>query len=204
MIDVMPKRAYFDDETGYWRKMPVFAAIVGSILGTLNMWLTMGSVLTTVQVFGRGIGGGVMFAILFTIFFGSFAWWTVWRAHAQGPPQERAKHETQYRLVCSLIRSGRPVPGALYLGRSGAFFVSRARRDSSDPALPLSDLAVSSTEGVLNWTQRCMRLRIPIYLQLAGNNQRVAFVVPAARRTIPRVTELVAALKAEEGRTTTA
>jgi hypothetical protein len=119
MKDLAPLAAYFVDDTGYWRRMPVAIGVFMCVGGMLVIWSTIGRDLEAWEIVARGLGGGVTFAVLFTTLFRLSLKRSLTRTLATPGP---ADGSARYRLVCSLRKSPlAAVPGALYFWRQPHF-----------------------------------------------------------------------------------
>lgn len=203
MRDLIRESDMLVDETGYWTRMPIAAALLwgGSMFlaaPLLTPYPVWSSVRTVFWIVATTLGGGVLFALL-------FAAWMRWlvvrnakRAYrgagkwsAPPPPGQVPDH----RVPCTLVISPKKlVVGSLTLALQDAPLcrVVRTRRPVPDPiSLPLGVVSPRSARMELTGVARLLTSRPPLLLELGPVSQTIRFLLPHASQTIPRIREAI-------------
>jgi hypothetical protein len=180
--------AYLADDTGYWRRMPLVAGAFMCIFGTLNIWLTIGSVLEPREIIGRGLAGGVLFALIFTVLFRFLLKWSLRRSFRRAAPDG-----TLCRLICSMRKSPRmTIPGALHFSDKAASFDAHSPKAiGREVQFPLAELNVVAEPIARGWLMRLLTARDPVAMRLATASQSEVFIVPTPHATIAEVSSMV-------------
>jgi hypothetical protein len=194
------------DQTGYWKRMPILSGLFwGGGMFLASPFIVSYPIWSSgMMLFFVGLAcllAGVLFAVFFTLSMRLVAWWEARLAYrgkgkwsTSPPPPEGAA----YRLPCSrVLPPQRLMPGNLYLGCAGLFFVPiRMRRQSSSTPLmlPLDAVSPRAVPMELSGLNRLLLARPPLLLEVGADENVVRFLVPNGSQTIPRVIAAIAAL----------
>jgi hypothetical protein len=191
------------DETGYWTRMPIAAAIfwggsmflAAPLLTPYPVWSSLRRVLF---IAATTFGGGVLFAVLFAGFMrllvsrnarhayrGSGKW-------SAPPPAGLA---LEHRVPASLLVSPRKlVVGSLYLGPSGCSFVPNGANKPPVPpriTIPLRVAAPRESQMQVTGVARLLLSRAPLLLELGPTPETIRLLLPRPSHTIPRIREVL-------------
>lgn len=209
MKNLLPREAYDQDETGYWKRLPIFLGTTFGVIFAALMYLGERTVpnLQRVPTLGEMVLVGVIAGLLFgTVFPRRFRRRLRDRTDRLfaadesliGPPP--ATDAIVATLLCTWIKGARGVGGVLYIGPAGLEFVpNRDELTSVDGfrMAPLNDLHIGLTEATesKNLLSRILIPEPKSRMQIRWQSGTALFFVPSVEATVERLTQVIRGLE---------
>ncbi len=205
MENLVARDAYDVDETGYFKRMPIFAGLFMAIFWTMFFPLIDRNISFLIGL-GSGIFMGLFFALLFRIRIR-------WRGAAQtdalyadnsniavAPPSNR---EFSHRLVCKWVKSiNHAIGGVLYIGKDSLMFIPHKQNlPQQEPfeITPLNDAEFSIVEPQLNLLLRTFTERPPRFIEVKWFGGNARFLAPEAEQTLAKIKNIIETKRLERG-----
>jgi|GEM_PF-1248780 len=214
MENMVSREAYNVDETGYWRRMPIFTGISAAVLFGLMFGFVflfiMNALVEPIRLpfnlsnaLALSVLSGIPFGITFGITFPlvarqiySSAVDKIYNGDLKTIGEIPTQDIYTHRLPCSWLKSNTfSIGGVLYIGEESLVFVPNTQnlpqhRKPFD-ILPLGSLEMSVTEMKLGWLKKMIMKRPPRLLEISWSTDNARFVVPDAEQTLMRIKQVV-------------
>ena len=218
MENLLPRDAYDLDETGMWKRMPLFVGVFAFLFGSLGFGIIfpLGFKLAFRLVLQQpvtlpwrvGLLSGLLFGVLFALIFGfmfpararrrfSAATDAIYFDDPKFVVLPPADLGLTHRLPCSWMKSENfAVGGVLYLGSGGFLFIPH-RKNLPIHRQPLeikslSDITFSLVTPRPNSLMKLLVKSAPPRLQIESHDTSARFLVPEAKKTLEKIAVIVA------------
>jgi hypothetical protein len=206
--NLLPREAYDQDETGYWKRLPIFVGTAFGFIFAVLMYFGERTVpnMQRSPTLGETVLVGVMAGLLFgTVFPRGFRRKLRERTDRLfaadesliGPPP--AAEAIVATLLCTWIKGARGVGGVMYIGAAGLEFVPN--RD--EPMMidgfrmaPLTDLHIGLAEATES-KHLLFRMLMPEpkpRMQIRWPSGSAVFLVPSVETTVERLNQAIGGL----------
>jgi hypothetical protein len=203
--NLLPREAYDQDETSYWKRLPIFMGTAFGFIFAVLMYFGE----RTVPNIQRAptLRGMVLVGVIAGLFFGSVAPRRFRRRvrdrtdrlfagdeSLTGPPPTADSFVAT--LLCTWIKRALGVGGVLYIGATGLEFVpNRDELKSIDGfrMAPLTDLHIGVAEATES-KNLLFRILIPEpkpRMQIRWRSGTALFLVPSVEATVERLTHVI-------------
>ncbi len=213
MENLVARDAYDVDETGYLKRMPIFAGLFMAIFWTVFFPLFFPlidrniSLLTALLIgLGSGILVGLLFALLFRIKIrrqGAALTDALYADNSNIAVAPPANREFSHRLVCNWVKSiNHPVGGVLYIGKDSLIFIPHKQNlPQQEPfeITPLNDAVFSIVEPQLNLLLRTFTERPPRFIEVKWFGGNARFLAPEAEQTLAKIKNIIEIKRLERG-----